>query len=105
MNKDELNKLQKLWLARVEAFNKSGLTQAEFCRRNNYKIRQFNYWFRKYKESNISENNNTKWVSVNVKEPANSSLKVNIGNANIEISQGFNKKLFTEVVEILSELC
>ena len=107
MQTTNLNELQLLWLSRVEAFNKSGLTQAKFCKVNEYNLRPFNYWFRKFKKIETpSQVENLKWVSVNVTEPVNSNfLVVRIGAATIEVMPGFNKHLLAEVVEALGKLC
>lgn len=107
MQNANLNELQLLWLSRVEAFNKSGLTQSKFCKVNEYNLRPFNYWFRKFKKIETpSQAENLKWVSVNVTEHVNSDfLAVRIGAATIEVMPGFNKHLLSEVVEALGKLC
>jgi len=107
MQTTNLNELQLLWLSRVEVYNKSGLTQAKFCKVNEYSLKSFNYWFRKFKKIETpSQAENLKWVSVNITEPANSGfLAVRIGMATIEVMPGFNKHLLAEVVEVLGKSC
>jgi len=108
MKNTDLNEMQQLWLSRIEAFKRSGLTQAEFCRTSELNLKQFNYWFRKFKKTKPASKitNSPKWVSVNIKEPVNRNmLSVKIGKATIEVATEFNKKLLVEVVEALSELC
>jgi len=91
MQNANLNELQLLWLSRVEAFKKSGLTQAGFCKLNEYNLKPFNYWYRKFKKIEPpSQAENPKWISVNVPEPVNSNfLAIRIGSATIEVIQYF----------------
>jgi len=35
---------REMWQARVKAWQRSGLLQHEYCRRNNLSSRQFSYW-------------------------------------------------------------
>ena len=107
MQNANLNELQLLWLSRVEAFKKSGLTQAGFCKLNEYNLKPFNYWYRKFKKIETpSQVETPKWVSINVTEPVNSGfLTVRIGAATIEVMPGFNKHLLAEVVEALGKSC
>jgi hypothetical protein len=39
------------WQTAIEKHEKSGLTRAEFCRRNGLKDHLFNYWAKKLKKS------------------------------------------------------
>lgn len=105
-----MNELQTLWFSRVEAFIASGLTQAEFCRRNEYKLKQFNYWVRKFrkqqKAQNNQQDNDFKWLSVDlVQHDESNSITIQIGAATLEVNPGFDKNLLSEVVEVLGKLC
>ncbi|MDP2753379.1 MAG: IS66 family insertion sequence element accessory protein TnpB [Nitrospirota bacterium] len=107
MQTNNLNELQLLWLSRVEEFKKSGLTQAGFCKLNEFNLKPFNYWYRKFKKIEPpSQAETPKWISVNVTEPLKSDfLSVRIGSATIEVMPGFNKHLLAEVVEALGKSC
>lgn len=99
--------LRSLWSSRVEAFKTSGLTQAEFCKINDYKIKQFNYWLRKFRKLDVlPQSNDLKWIPVDVTEPkTNDSLMIKIGTVVVEVKPGFNKCLLADVVEALGKLC
>lgn len=90
-----------LWSSRVKAFKASGLAQAEFCKNNDYKIKQFNYWLRKFRKLDMApQGNELKWIPVNVTEQkTNDSLLIKIGAAVIEVRPGFNKYLLSDIVE------
>lgn len=38
------------WASIISEFKSSGLTQSDFCKNNELRIKQFNYWFRKFKQ-------------------------------------------------------
>jgi hypothetical protein len=110
MERGSLAELNKQWFSTVDEFKKSNLSQAEFCRVNKYNPRQFNYWYRKFKNSktieDVGQPERPKWVSVDIAASNNNdSLKVQIGSAKIDINPGFNKHLLLEVVEVLNRLC
>ena len=53
---------------------------------------------------------NQQWVALTVsdvdsKEKEKNTLKINIGNASIDVENGFNKSLLLEVAKVLGELC
>lgn len=97
--------LRLLWSSRVEAFKASSLTQAEFCKINDYKIRQFNYWLRKFiKPDVLPQSNDLKWMPVNVTEPmTNDSLVIKIGTAMVEkaTSYSYPKKCYRPSCSVL----
>ena len=43
----EVAEKRKFWKEQIENWQKSNLTQAEFCRKNNLILHQFGYWKRK----------------------------------------------------------
>lgn len=95
-----------LWSSRVEAFTASGLTQAEFCKNNDYKIKQFNYWLRKFRKLDMTpQGNDMKWIPVNVEASKTAKLNIKIGSAVIEVESGFDAKLLSEVLKALGAIC
>lgn len=97
---------RQLWSSRVETFKASGLTQAQFCKNNGYKVKQFNYWLRKFRELNNGSNNNEmKWIPVSVEDPRASKINIRIGSAVIEVENGFDANLLTEVIKTLGAVC
>jgi len=43
----ELEALRRYWKEQIENWQKSGLSQSEFCRRHNLKFHRFVYWRKK----------------------------------------------------------
>lgn len=108
MHKTKAADPQGLWSPRVRTFKESGLSQAEYCRVNKYNVKQFNYWYRKLKNSqNTCEPEKPQWIAVDVGAvpSSNAFLAVKIGSATIEVKPGFNRQLLVEVVEALSKSC
>ena len=48
------------WLDRIERFKSSGLTQAEFCRKDGVPVKRFVYWIRRYREGKLGPTVNGK---------------------------------------------
>lgn len=42
--KAETDKVRRYWKEQIESWQASGLSQSEFCRRNNLKTHRFFYW-------------------------------------------------------------
>lgn len=45
---DELEALRRYWKEQIESWQESGLSQCEFCRRNNLKYHRFIYWRKRF---------------------------------------------------------
>lgn len=50
--KDQRGQRHKFWAYHLQQWENSGLSQAEYCRRNNVKIKSFTYWKAKLKNVN-----------------------------------------------------
>ena len=50
MDKAEQENRREQWRTRIKEWEESGLTQDEYCSRNNFKISQFLYWRKKFSE-------------------------------------------------------
>jgi len=96
---NQLTEKHRYWKQHIEQWFKSGLSQVEYCRQNNLKIRQFNYFKSKFKKDNLP----VQFVQVPVK-PVNapSFLKLNIGSSfQVEIPDGFSQVTLTQVLQVL----
>lgn len=108
MTKAELEQLRDEWRNRVKDWEESGLTQAEYCRRNSLKIKQFLYWKKKYtpKPSTLP------FVQIPITPKTSlsplthtSPLCIKIGNRYcIEVDRGFDPMVLEDVVGVLSRL-
>ena len=113
--KESLEKQREAWKKHIAEFRASGLTTREWSDKYNIKITKFRYWIRKYKEVDLSEyepKSKSDWVALEVvdsseskPEAENSSMEVKIGPASIPVKPGFDKKLLSDLVKTLSELC
>ena len=107
MTKEEL-RLE--WAARIEGFNGSRQTQVAFCADHGLDIKRFGYWLRKYRAANqVEERKTSQWLTLEVRNneisSQNNSLKVRMGNAVIEVNQGFDRKLLLDIVKALDSIC
>ncbi len=117
----ERDSLRSKWASTVNEFKNSGLTQADFCRNNNLKFKQFNYWFRKFKSEDHSivkpkpqpKKQSLQWVKLERNEvlqqnPGNNSsstLNLKIGDVTIEVKNGYNSSLLAQVIDTLRPIC
>lgn len=99
------------WEEKVKDFKKSGLTQKQWCYDNGINLRTFNKWYRiiETKSQNLIKSDLTepqKWLPIKIEEDiAEKSLNVRVGNAVIEIKEGFNHKLLSELINLLEAKC
>ena len=58
------NELQKYWTDGLQKWEKSGLSQSEYCRQNNLKLHQLTYW-KKMLLNNLSPEQPFRLVELN----------------------------------------
>lgn len=96
---------ERHWQHHLLTWKKSGLTQAEYCRRNQLSIKCFTYWKSKTEKSGPS----IKFVPVPV-SPArgpkeSSELAFVLGDRyRVEVGDGFNPETFEKLVRVLSRI-
>lgn len=56
--------LRKVWEQRIADYRKSGQTQVNWCKENQWSIHQFKYWLRKIENPIKNQGKSTKWASV-----------------------------------------
>jgi hypothetical protein len=112
------------WKKIIKKYNSSDKTKSQWCKENNLHIKTFSHWYnklnKKYEESKIKdtplnktnklEKIETNFVEVEIETPQeanipNNSIKVTIGNAIVEVKENFNKNLFKDVIQALTESC
>lgn len=101
----------KIWQAHLNAWRKSGLTGADYCRQRNLSYHAFNYWKKKNSQS-VSDRINFVPVPVRVGvndeellRSANSPLKVEIGSRfKIEVPDDFSPATLSRLVSSLERL-
>jgi hypothetical protein len=104
--------LKEQWVKRVKEYKASNMSISGWCRANNIKPSTFRYWLDKEKaiDAMQKEPEATKWLPVEIEndKPENTTeeiLIVKIGSAAIEVREGFNKRLFQEIIKILLASC
>jgi len=91
---------QKCWQHHIEKWKASGLSQAEYCRKNDLRSRAFGYWKRKLEKQNLPE-----LVEVPVSLGTAGVLKLNIGHQfQIEIPDGFSSATLGKILLTLKSL-
>ncbi len=115
MNNQTASQDSTFWLAHVENWQKSGLSQAEYCRRNNLNPLAFS----RFKISKvgrdqplIKENPKIELVAVPISgyktqevEFFDTGLTINIGkSAQIKINRCFDRSCLNQILRSLSEL-
>jgi len=95
------------WEKLIKEFEKSGKTQAQWCKEKNLKVKAFNFQYRKFRGmiQNKQVKNKTKWIPVKLEPPMISKLSIRVGKAVIEIEKGYDEKLFQDIVKSLEAIC
>lgn len=95
--------------AHISSWQKSGLSQAEYCRRNRITEQSFGYWLRKLRKQPSVElvplNINPGFNDQQQLNPVLSGLSINFGgHATIEIARDFDAETFARVIRLVSAL-
>ncbi len=105
---EQLEQKRIYWKQQIEQWQQTGLTQAEYCRRNNLKHHQLVYWKKRY----LKTETDVSFVPVNLQDlldipapPDRASLTVVIDNHfKVEITDGFDPGLLRKVIVALRGL-
>ena len=93
------NDLSSLWRSRLEQCKSSGMTVKAWCETQGCSLNQYYYWKRRFSVSTANLATPSQWVQVNVVETDTTpAINLYIGQARIEVQQGFNPTLLQEVV-------
>ncbi len=103
---DQYRIKKRFWQTHIRAWEKSGLSQNEYCRRNKLRSNQFCYW----KKKMITGNSDiTKFVPVAVQphkggenhDLGDSGLTISLGKISIKLKNDFNPSTLVKVVAVL----
>lgn len=100
-----INKSDNLdWDLLIQDYHASGLSAAKWSQKHGIKVHKLRWQISKRQKTNKEQS--VQWVSLqsNPTVPAKIII-VKIGNAEILVSEGFNKELFSEVASTLITLC
>lgn len=97
----------KEWEKIIKEFEKSGKSQAQWCREKNLKIKAFNFQYRKYRRDNQDkeEIKKTNWIPVKFEPMLPSKLNIRVGKVIIEIENGYDERLLQDIVKSLEAIC
>jgi hypothetical protein len=105
---EQLEQKRSYWKQQIEQWQQTGLSQAEYCRRNNLKHHQLVYWKKRYlkAETEVSFVPVQLETLLDIPAPADqASLTVIIDNQfKVEIAAGFDPQLLRQVVTALRGL-
>ena len=105
---EQLEKKRIYWKKHLEIWQETGLTQAEYCRRNNLKQHQLVYWKKRFSKTETD----VSFVPLKLEDlldlPARqdqASLILVINNQfKIEIKAGFDAQLLRQLIFVLRAL-
>ena len=94
----EKKQQESVWRERLQRYEQSGLRRSEFCRRNNLKEHQLQYWRERLREL---ERRNGQFVQVS---GTKSSIELHIGSqVKLVVSEGYDAAMVKSLVELLSD--
>ena len=108
-NKQITSKAEKrrYWQGHIEFWQQSGLSQAEYCRRNSLPVKSFGYWKRRNSRSSKGQLNFFPLVLSNpVVRPGHASLQLTLQEKRfaIEIEEDFSPSTLKKLILSLEEL-
>jgi len=105
---EQLEQKRSYWKQQIEQWQQTGLSQAEYCRRNNLNHHQLVYWKKRY----LKTETDVSFAAVQLEDlldmPAaadQASLTVVIDSPlKVEITEGFNPQLLRQLIIALRGL-
>ncbi|MFC1524730.1 IS66 family insertion sequence element accessory protein TnpB [Thermodesulfobacteriota bacterium] len=96
----------KIWLAHLKAWQKSGLSRAEYCRQHDLSYHALNYWKKKTDRRQKAAFNIVPVPAIRIAQVAAhnhpATVKVDLGrNLKIEVHDGFTPATLSQVVQVL----
>ncbi len=98
---------RRYWQGHIESWRQSGLSQAEYCRRNSLPIKSFGYWKRRNSKSSRGQLNFFPLVLSNpVVMPGHTSLQLTLQEKRfiIAIEEDFSPATLKKLILSLEEL-
>ena len=99
------------WEKRIADCANSGQTIAAWCETNGIKLSNFYYWKRRLRDqTGIGAGQPIRWMSLDIRpledRPSlpEGALSIEIGQARIIVTQGFDQRVFRDIVNILQTL-
>jgi hypothetical protein len=109
--KAEIEKMRRYWKEQIENWEASGLSQAEYCRRQDLKFYRFVYWRKKFirpadpvRQDIVELPFSIRAAGLIPGRPI--SLRLSVGNKNyrIEVERDFDPVAFRQLVQVLGQI-
>ena len=100
---------QRFWKVHIRAWERSGLTQNEYCRRNKLKSNQLTYWKTKFNQEKQEQVSfvpvpmNSKNQPQYLVDSDDSGLAIHLDKIKIKIHNNFNPATLVKVVSLLED--
>ncbi len=100
----------RLWLTHVEAWRKSGVSQAEYCRQKGINSHQFGYWKKKFIDKEKHDHSSAFMAipvpqkSVYPPSQTDSGVTVKVSGITIQLARKFSATAFRRAVIVLQEV-
>jgi hypothetical protein len=115
MSSERLSDNSELRRSQVAAFEESGLSQVEWCRRNGVSVTALRYWLRKLREEGLTSKS---WVDIgslaylNTGDSCTSiipvgcgSVTVRVGVFSVEVTGASDKESLRTALTVAASLC
>jgi len=103
---------EQMWTQRVTDYQTSGLSKKAWSKRNGISRGSLSNWLNKLSTQGIPTSATPKnfhfvnaIVSIDRNEKTESTITIQIGNAEIKIGDEFNKDTLRSVVQIVNDIC
>ena len=103
---DNTNKLSSSeWDSLIQEYQTSGLSVIQFSQKKELQVPQLRWQIRK-RQIKDKKSQSIQWMPLQASSPGlTSPIIVKIGTAEISVTNGFNKEVFTEVIQSLLSIC
>jgi hypothetical protein len=96
---EERRKKQELWIARIEDWNRSGLSGSAWCKKQNVPYSQFYYWKSRLSNDQVQNDPQT---FIEIEDATDiSGVEVQVGEFSIRVSKDFDSGTFSKCVHAL----
>ena len=94
------------WEKKINLFDKSGLSMRKWCKENGEVYSTFRHWKNVIHEKREPKSEKRTWLPIQSLEDKidSNSIVVKHNEYVVEVTQGFNKELFADVLRVLRTL-
>ena len=97
------------WQKHIESYQASSLTREAYCRKNDIKVHQLDYWRRKQNrgQKGGQAKSPKRFIRLKIHDDTglDSSITLRIGHITVEVKAGFDPKHLESILQVLSATC